>query len=127
MTVLKIKRAYEEASPEDGFRVYVDRLWPQGLSHQSFHYNLWAKDVAPSTALRQWFHADPAGRWDEFKERYDAELLSNTAFTALADTLSPHPVATLLFSSRDVTHDNARVLAQALIDTFPGKFRFSPD
>jgi hypothetical protein len=29
-TMLKIKRIYDPASPEDGRRIYVDRLWAQG-------------------------------------------------------------------------------------------------
>ena len=36
MTQYQLKRAYEPASPEDGFRVYIDRLWPRGLSHETF-------------------------------------------------------------------------------------------
>ena len=56
MTQYQLKRAYEPASPEDGFRVYIDRLWPRGLSHETFHYDLWDKDIAPSTELREWFH-----------------------------------------------------------------------
>ena len=61
-----LKRAYDPESPSDGFRVYIDRLWPRGLSHATFHYDLWDKDIAPSTELREWFHADPLDRWDEF-------------------------------------------------------------
>lgn len=74
MTQYQLKRAYEPASPEDGFRVYIDRLWPRGLSHETFHYDLWDKDIAPSTELREWFHADPDNRWSEFETRYSKEL-----------------------------------------------------
>lgn len=31
---LKIKRIYETAADDDGFRVLVDRLWPRGLSKE---------------------------------------------------------------------------------------------
>lgn len=34
---IELKRAYEPAAADDGFRVYVDRLWPRGLSHATFH------------------------------------------------------------------------------------------
>ncbi len=27
---IQLKRAYEEPSPKDGYRVLVDRLWPRG-------------------------------------------------------------------------------------------------
>jgi uncharacterized protein YeaO (DUF488 family) len=32
---IQIKRVYEPASPEDGYRVLIDRLWPRGVSRQS--------------------------------------------------------------------------------------------
>lgn len=112
--LLEIKRAYESASPEDGFRVYVDRLWPRGLSHETFHYDLWDKDIAPSTELREWFHSSPDSLWDEFSERYKAELKGNPAFTALLETIADKPKVTLLYSSHDKVHNNAVVLGQML-------------
>ena len=51
--VINIKRAYQPQSPDDGFRVYIDRLWPQGLSHQTFHFDWWDKEISPSTDLRE--------------------------------------------------------------------------
>ena len=83
MTQYQLKRSYEPASPEDGFRVYIDRLWPRGLSHETFHYDLWDKDIAPSTELREWFHADPDNRWSEFETRYSKELETSPSFGAL--------------------------------------------
>lgn len=114
MTDYKLKRAYEPESPEDGFRVYVDRLWPRGLSHQTFQYNLWDKDIAPSTALREWFHTDPTDRWTEFELKYMAELKSNPAFQALKKLLETKPVVTILYSSHDEQHNNAVVVYKAL-------------
>lgn len=114
MTVYKLKRAYEPEEPSDGFRVYIDRLWPQGLSHETFHYDLWDKEIAPSTELREWFHADPANRWQEFERKYTAELNANTAFRALRQLLDTKPVVTLLYSSRDEVHNNAVVVYNTL-------------
>lgn len=117
MTKLKLKRAYEPASPDDGFRIYVDRMWPQGLSHETFHYDLWDKDIAPSADLRRWFHEDREGRWAEFERRYTAELKASPAFADLQKLLAAHPAATLLYSSRDAEHNNAAVLLKALQNT----------
>ena len=111
---ITIKRAYEPASPDDGFRVYVDRLWPRGLSHETFHYDVWDKDIAPSTELRQWFHENPTAEWPEFEARYTRELLANPAFTALKAQLADKPKVTLLYSSHDTTHNNALVLRELL-------------
>lgn len=112
--IIKIKRAYEPASVDDGYRVYIDRLWPRGLSHETFHYDLWDKDVAPSTELREWFHANPEEEWTEFERRYRAELAHNPAFAALKSTLADKPVITLLYSSHDTVHNNAVVLQAVL-------------
>ena len=111
-----LKRAYEPESPNDGFRIYVDRLWPQGLSHETFHYDLWEKDLSPSTELREWFHADPDNRWNEFVTRYKAELKANSALEGFKKTVYSHPLVTLLFSSRNCVHNNAVVLRQVLLN-----------
>lgn len=114
MNTIKIKRAYDPASPDDGYRIYIDRLWPQGLSHLTFHYDLWDKEISPSTELREWFHADPSTRWQGFKERYLQELEANPAFAGLKQIVASHPLVTLLYSSRNETHNNAVILQEAL-------------
>jgi uncharacterized protein YeaO (DUF488 family) len=68
-----LKRVYDPPEKSDGARILVDRLWPRGISRDKAQIDLWLKDIAPSTALRQWFAHDPA-RWREFKRRYRAEL-----------------------------------------------------
>ncbi len=110
-----IKRAYEPATEDDGYRIYVDRLWPRGLSHATFHYDLWDKDIAPSTELRQWFHENPAAEWSEFVGRYRDELHINPAYDKLRGLISDKPVVTLLYSSHDTAHNNALVLRDMLL------------
>ena len=114
MTRIQIKRAYEPASDSDVFRIYIDRLWPRGLSHETFHYDLWDKDIAPSTQLREWFHQDPEGRWPEFEMKYKQELLANPAFEKLKEYIATKPVVTLLYSSHDQEHNNAVILSDIL-------------
>ena len=63
---IQIKRVYDEPSAADGTRILIDRLWPRGLSKAKAHVDLWLKDIAPTTPLRQWFGHDP-GKWPEFK------------------------------------------------------------
>lgn len=114
MTDYRLKRAYEPEDPSDGFRVYIDRLWPRGLSHETFHYNLWDKDIAPSTELREWFHTDPLNRWQEFEKKYTEELKTNPSFASLKQLLATKPVVTLLYSSHDQEHNNAVVVYDLL-------------
>ena len=114
MTQYQLKRAYEPAQPNDGFRVYIDRLWPQGLSHETFHYDLWDKDIAPSTDLREWFHADPQDRWPEFEKKYLEYLKNSAAFASLKNLLETKEKVTLLYSSRNEIQNNAVVVLKAL-------------
>lgn len=110
---VKIKRMYEKASPDDGYRVLVDRLWPRGIKKVNAAIDLWAKDIAPSAQLRKWFGHDPA-KFEEFKSRYIAELHHNTAFAQLSENLKHYNVITLLYSAKDKEHNNAVVLKSLL-------------
>nr|WP_296067731.1 DUF488 family protein [uncultured Actinoplanes sp.] len=107
----RIKRVYDEASPEDGYRVLVDRLWPRGITKERAALDRWEKDVAPTTELRQWYHHHE-DQFDVFAERYLAELTGNEAVDRLRDL--PQPVVTLLYSVRDPVHNHARLLAEYL-------------
>ena len=70
---VRVKRAYEPSAADDGTRILIDRLWPRGVKKVDAAIDHWAKDIAPSTALRKWFGHDPA-RWQEFRKRYAAEV-----------------------------------------------------
>jgi len=70
--MIKIKRAYEDVSPDDGVRFLVDRLWPRGVSKEALQIKAWVKDVAPSAELRKWFGHDP-DKWDTCRGRYCRE------------------------------------------------------
>ena len=111
---IKIKRAYEPSLPSDGYRIYIDRLWPRGLSHETFHYNMWDKEIAPSTELREWFHQDPEIRWNEFEEKYREELSKNPGVKQLKETIADKKTVTLLYSSHDELHNNAIVVKDFL-------------
>ncbi|HVT32486.1 MAG TPA: DUF488 family protein [Rhodanobacteraceae bacterium] len=107
---IKLKRVYEKASRDDGFRILVDRLWPRGVSKVEAHVDAWLKGSAPSTALRQWFGHDPA-KWDEFRRRYTAELKQDTAAVAeVRDLVAEKKNVTFVFSERDTEHTHAIVL-----------------
>lgn len=111
---IELKRAYERESENDGYRVYIDRLWPRGLSHENFKYDSWDKSIAPSKELREWFHQDPENRWEEFEKKYYNELINNPAFEELKKEIEGKSTVTLLFSSHDVGHNNAIVVKKAL-------------
>lgn len=106
---IRIKRIYEDASRDDGFRVLVDRLWPRGVSKQRADLDLWLKEIAPSPELRTWWDHDPE-RMDEFASRYRAELDHNPAVAELQQVSSEHPTVTLLYGARDPQVNHAAVL-----------------
>jgi uncharacterized protein YeaO (DUF488 family) len=109
-----IKRVYDAADPSDGFRVLVDRLWPRGMTKDRAAVDLWLKEVAPSTELRTWFHAQADGI-EEFAERYRAELSANPAVEQLRAIGRAHATVTLLYSVKDPTHNHAAILAAYLL------------
>jgi uncharacterized protein YeaO (DUF488 family) len=114
-STVQIKRAYESASPRDGYRVLVDRLWPRGVRKTDLPLDAWLKDIAPSSELRRWFGHEPS-RFDEFAARYRRELRRSPAKEALAalrQRASEGPV-TLVYAAHDETHNGAVVLRSAL-------------
>jgi uncharacterized protein YeaO (DUF488 family) len=106
---LAVKRVYEPAAPDDGYRVLVDRLWPRGLKKEAVALDLWAKELAPSTELRRWFGHEPA-RWEAFRHRYASELDGRMdAWRPLLAQAARQRV-TLLYGARDDEHNDAVAL-----------------
>lgn len=113
MTIL-VKRIYEPAAKSDGFRVLVDRLWPRGIAKESTKLDLWLPDLGPSTELRRWFNHDPA-RWDEFRRRYQAELLEKTVLLATITEQAKTGPVTLVYSAKDEQYNQAVALQGFLL------------
>ena len=113
MANLQIKRVYEPRSPSDGQCILVDRVWPRGVSKEKLGDVIWLKDVAPSTALRKWFDHRPE-RWKHFRTRYATELDRNVDKVAELRAMCSHGAVTLLYSARDMEHNQARALAEYL-------------
>ena len=115
---IRLKRAYEPASSDDGARILVDRLWPRGVSKAAAAIDQWLKEIAPSTELRKWFGHDPA-RWTEFRRRYAGELREHAGpIRALRDQARRGPL-TLVYSAHDQAHNDAVVLRDILLGRSP--------
>jgi uncharacterized protein YeaO (DUF488 family) len=108
---LRAKRVYEEPESSDGERILVDRIWPRGLPREKARLSDWRRDLAPSNDLRRWFGHDP-DRWEEFKERYRAELEEAGKMGDLRDIAerAVEENVTFLFGAKDTKHNNARAL-----------------
>ncbi|MBA1148613.1 DUF488 domain-containing protein [Ectothiorhodospiraceae bacterium WFHF3C12] len=110
---VRIKRIYEPASPADGTRILVDRVWPRGMRKDSAALDHWLRDLAPSTELRKWFGHDPE-RWPTFRQRYLEELQARqpAGLDELRACLRQSDVVTLVFASREEELNNAAALKQ---------------
>jgi uncharacterized protein YeaO (DUF488 family) len=112
---VEIKRAYDKPSPADGARVLVDRLWPRGISKEEARIDHWLKDLAPSAALRKWYHL--SANWELFRRRYFRELCipeASAALETLYELISRHDKVTLIYSSRNLERNNAVALKELL-------------
>ena len=112
---VKLKRAYEPPAVEDGTRILVDRLWPRGIKKADAAFDLWMKDVAPSTGLRQWFGHE-TDRWQEFRRRYVDELRQKSDLVDELRALARKGPITLVFGAHDQTQNDAVVLREILLD-----------
>lgn len=114
--MIKIKRAYEAASDDDGYRVLVDRIWPRGISKEEAVINEWLKEAAPSNELRKWFNHDPE-KYNEFSERYLKELTDGkqqSAFNRLEQIIKEYDPVTLVYGAKNQKYNQAVVLKERL-------------
>jgi len=119
MGVIALARVYDDEKAGQGPRFLVERLWPRGVRRADLRLTDWLKDVAPSDELRRWFGHEPE-KWDEFRRRYFAELDERPqAWESLRDTSATGDV-TLLYSARDVEHNNAVALREYLMERREG-------
>ena len=113
--MIRIKRTYDPPARGDGRRILVERLWPRGMKKDALAADAWLKDVAPSTELRKWFD-HRVERWEDFRDRYQAELDANPgAWAPILDDARSGTV-TLLFSAHDTLHNGAVVLRDYLTE-----------
>jgi len=111
--MVKIKRIYDPVLKDDGKRILVDRLWPRGIKKDMAALDEWLKDIAPSNELRKWFSHD-ISKWNEFRKRYREELTTKSDPLEKLRKESKKGVITLLFSAKDVQHNNAVVLREVI-------------
>jgi len=117
---VRVKRAYDPAAANDGWRVLVDRVWPRGVRKEELDLDAWRRELAPSSDLRRWFHADRE-RWPDFRERYFRELdAGDGAVDALCERVRRGRV-TLVYGSRDPQRNNAVALREYLRERLRGR------
>ena len=111
--MLKLKRAYEPPTPDDGERILVERLWPRGLTKAKAKIDLWMKEISPSPELRKWYSHEVA-KWKEFQKRYRQELKGHKEQVESLRKKAKSGVVTLVYAAKDDAHNSARVLKEYL-------------
>jgi uncharacterized protein YeaO (DUF488 family) len=114
---IKIKRVYDTPSSGDGYRVLVDKLWPRGMKKENLKYDVWEKNITPSTELRKWFHENPEEHWKEFSKKYADELKASPDAANFAAKIKGKKTVTLLYAAKDETKNHALVLRLFLLKT----------
>lgn len=117
--MLQLKRAYQPVDSKDGYRILVDRRWPRGVSKETLAVDDWAKDIAPTTPLRKWFHHEPE-KYAAFEIAYQAELKNNPKYPAFKELVEQHLKkghVTLIYGAKDEVYNHAQILAKYLISS----------
>ncbi len=110
---IRLKRAYDRPTRNDGFRVLVDRVWPRGVTKEQLKMDMWLKNIAPSTQLRKWFGHDPE-KWKEFRKRYFKELDSHPEEIRLLREKMQSGEVTLVFGAKEERFNNAEAIKEYL-------------
>ncbi|WP_028389353.1 DUF488 domain-containing protein [Legionella fairfieldensis] len=111
---IHICRVYTPPKAKEGTWILVDKLWPRGLKKETLDFDLWLKDITPSTRLRQWFHEHPKERWDEFAAQYIKELKSKGSLIEQIQTMAKQHPVTLFYAAKDTEHNHAIILKEVL-------------
>lgn len=111
---IQICRVYTPPMVKSGTWILVDRLWPRGLKKEALDFDLWLKDITPSTSLRQWFHENPKERWGEFTNQYIDELKNKGPLIEQVQDIATHTPVTLFYAAKDTIHNHAIILQEVL-------------
>ncbi len=111
--MIQCKRVYEQAGPDDGYRVLVDKLWPRGVKKTDLAYDEWCKALTPSNELRKAFHSETID-FAAFSKAYREELAQHADEGMRLGDAGEQATVTLLYAAKDTKQNHALVLADWL-------------
>ena len=106
------KRVYNPPEKGDGFRILADRLWPRGISNEKACLDEWAKEITPSSDLRQAYHRGEID-CETFSALYAKELAQNSGAKDFTDKIKAELKkgnVTVLYANKDVEQSHIPVL-----------------
>lgn len=107
-------RVYTPPAKKTGKWILVDKLWPRGLKKEKLAFDLWQKEIAPSTELRQWYHKNPADRWGEFVKSYVVELKEKKRLIEDIRKMARTSKVTLFYAAKDTEQNHAIILREVI-------------
>ena len=96
--MIQCKRVYEQAAPEDGYRVLVDRLWPRGVKKQTLCMMNGAKRLRLLTGYVRPFTVKPLISLPS--AAYGEELAQHKDEGLRLATLARQQTLTLLYAAK---------------------------
>ena len=111
---INIKRVYDQPKLSDGYLILIERIWHRRTKKEALKYEIWDNNIAHSHALRRWFHENPQEHWEGFVSLYSKELENSDSVKDFVERIKSHDRITLLYASKDATHNHASVLRQFL-------------
>ncbi|MDO5609070.1 MAG: DUF488 family protein [Capnocytophaga sp.] len=118
--IFDVHRIYDNDIPGDDFRVLVDRLWPRGISKEKARIDFWAKEITPSSQLREEYHTNEID-CRTFQSGYKKELEQNTEAVAnFFQSIKGKEKIVLLTSVKDLEHSHIPVL-KLFLETYSVK------
>jgi len=114
--MIEVRRVYDPQEAGEKYKVFVDRLWPRGISKEKAGWNEWMKEISPSNELRKWYNHDPV-KWMEFRKLYRMELADRqNELNRLKLLEKEYGTITLLYSSKEEKYNNAVALRDFLTE-----------
>jgi len=113
---VRLKRVYEPASPDDGYRVLATRYWPRGVRKDAVHE--YHSKLAPSRDLIREYQRGGLS-WPDFGRKYKQELSSEALqveLRRLARMASSKTITLLCFCELE-TDCHRTLLKEAIIES----------
>ena len=108
---VKTKNIYDPVESADGYRVFVMRFWPRGVSKDKIDY--WEKELGTEPDLiKKWKSGSIS--WSEFSKQYHRFASQHKDKIAELAQRAERETLTLLCSCRDEEHCHRTILKQLI-------------
>jgi len=111
--MIAVRNIHDPVSDHDGFRVFIEPSWPDGVSIRDAVTDLWFRDLAPDPELYALFREHRVS-WEDFLSRYHEELDGLGGFITDLMAYVTDGGLTVLHGSQDPEYNIATALKSYL-------------